>query len=385
MKRLAELKGRGNDYVVIVLAVLLITFGMAMLSSASSHVSQLKTGDTLYYVRHQLMYGVLPGIALFFLLSNIYYKRYEKMAALGMALGITLLILTLTPLAVIQGGAARWIQIGPLTFQPSEPLKLLFILYLAAWLSAAHRHNRHTTGGFVAFLIILGTVIGLLLKQPATSTALLISAIAIIMYFINGSRISHLVITTGLICAGLITILFIVPQIQNATKTADATIKIDYRVNRIQAFLHPERTAQTSGYQVSQGKMAIGSGGFWGVGYGQSTTKINSLPEPLGDSIFAVMGEELGFMGSLLVIGLILGLVVRIFIIAQETRDRFGHLILMGFGSLIAIQSFVNIGAISGLLPSTGIALPFVSYGSSALIVFMGIIGIINNISKHSD
>ena len=369
MKRLAELKGKGNDYVLIVLAVLLVTFGMAMLSSASSHLSQAKTGDTLYYVKHQFMYGVLPGIVLFLALSRIYYKRYEKFALLGMAGSILLLVLTLPPLGIIANGATRWIQIGSLTFQPSEPLKILFIIYLAAWLSSARRHDRHTRGGFIAFLFILGIIIFLLLKQPATSTAILISIIAGIMYFVSGSRWSHLFITACLIGAGLAIAVLISP----------------YRMTRIQAFIYPEQNAQTSGYQASQGRIAIGAGGLLGVGYGQSTTKIRSLPEPLGDSIFAVIGEELGFAGSMLLLGLFLALIVRIFLIAHDTRDQFGHLLLMGFGSLIAIQTFVNISAIIGLLPSTGIALPFVSYGSSSLIVFMGIIGIINNISKHSD
>ena len=363
------IKSRGNDYVVIVLAVLLITFGMAMLSSASSNLSQAQTGNTLYYVTHQLVYGVLPGTVLFLILSSIYYKRYEKIAVLGMIFGIGLLALTLTPLAFSAKGAARWIQIGPLLFQPSEPLKLFFILYLAAWLSSPKARDRHSHKGFVAFLVILGTVMGLLLKQPATSTALLIGTVAALMYIVSGARMSHLVITGAIVISGLAIAVWVAP----------------YRMARIEAFLHPELNAQGSGYQVSQARIAIGAGGVWGVGYGQSTTKINSLPEPLGDSIFAVIGEETGFVGSLALLGLILGLIVRIFIVAHETRDRFGSLLLVGFGSLIAVQSFVNIGAISGLLPSTGIALPFISYGSSALVVFMGILGIINNVSKHND
>lgn len=378
MKRLAELKGKGNDFVIIVLTVLLITFGMAMLSSASSHLSQAKIGNTLYYVKHQLIYGIIPGIALFLLLSNIYYKRYEKYALLGMLFSIGLLVVTLTPFGVIAGGATRWIQIGSLTFQPSEPLKLFFIMYLAAWLSSARGRDRHTTGGFVAFLFIIGMVIGLLLMQPATSTAILIFATAGIMYFISGLRWSHFFIIMAIICAGLATLWFVT---QNEIKKPDP----DYRIKRIYAFFNPQETARTGGYQVNQARIAIGAGGLKGVGYGQSTTKISALPEPLSDSIFAVIGEELGFMGSLLLLGLILALIVRIFLVAHDTRDQFGHLLLMGFGSLIAIQTFVNIGAISGLLPSTGIALPFVSYGSSALVVFMGIIGIINNISKYSD
>lgn len=362
-------RSRGSDYVVIVLAVLLITFGMAMLSSASSHLSQTQTGTTLYYVTHQLLYGVLPGTILFLALSGIYYKRYEKLAVLGMLFGIILLGFTLTPLALTAKGAARWVQIGPITFQPSEPLKLFFILYLAAWMSSPKARDRHSHKGFIAFLVILGTVMGLLLKQPATSTALLIGVVATLMYVVSGARMSHLLITGAIVASGLAIAIWMAP----------------YRMARIDAFMHPERNAQGSGYQVSQAKMAIGAGGIWGVGYGQSTTKINSLPEPLGDSIFAVIGEETGFVGSLALIGLILALVVRIFILAHETRDRFGSLLLVGFGSLIAVQSFVNIGAISGLLPSTGIALPFISYGSSALVVFMGILGIINNISKHNN
>ena len=367
--RQSIIKSRGSDYVIIVLGVLLITFGMAMLSSASSNLSQMQTGTTLYYVTHQLLYGVLPGTVLFLILSGIYYKRYEKLAVIGMLFGILLLGLTLTPLAFTAKGAARWVQIGPLTFQPSEPLKLFFILYLAAWLTSPKARDRHSNKGFVAFLVILGIAMGLLLKQPATSTALLIGVVATLLYIVSGARMMHLILTGAIVATGLAIAIWMAP----------------YRMARIEAFMHPERTAQGSGYQVSQAKMAIGAGGIWGVGYGESTTKINSLPEPLGDSIFAVVGEETGFVGSVALLGLILALVVRIFIVAHETRDRFGHLLLIGFGSLIAVQSFVNIGAISGLIPSTGIALPFISYGSSALVVFMGILGIINNISKHND
>src|SRR3989344_3235886 len=209
--RQPPIKSRGNDYVVIVLSVLLITFGMAMLSSASSNLSQMQTGTTLYYVTHQLLYGVLPGTVLFLILSGIYYKRYEKLAILGMIFSIFLLGLTLTPFAFIAKGAARWVQIGPLIFQPSEPLKLFFILYLAAWLSSPKARDRHSNKGFVAFLVILGTVMGLLLKQPATSTALLIGAVATLMYVVSGARISHLAITGALVVGGLTIAIWMAP------------------------------------------------------------------------------------------------------------------------------------------------------------------------------
>jgi cell division protein FtsW len=368
-KAITKPRSRGNDYVIIVLGTLLITFGMAMLSSASSHMSRMQTGGTMYYVIHQLMYGILPGAVLFLILSNIYYKRYERLAAFGMIFAIGLLALTLSPLAFSAKGAARWVKLGPIIFQPSEPLKLFFIMYLAAWLASPKARDRHSHGGFIIFLVILSTILGLLIQQPATSTALLIGTVATLMYIVSGARLSHLLITGAVAVAGLAIVVWISP----------------YRMARINAFLHPEQNARGSGFQVSQARIAIGAGGLLGVGYGQSTTKINSLPEPIGDSIFAVIGEETGFAGSIALLGLILALIVRIFIVAHETRDRFGHLLLIGFGSLIAIQGFVNIGAISGLVPPTGIALPFISYGSSALVVFMGILGIINNISKHND
>ncbi len=368
MKRLSSLENHGNDYVVILLTALLTTFGLAMLASASSNLSQLNTGDSLYYLKHQMISGLAIGLLGFILASNIHYKRYERLSALGMAFGIVLLMLTFTPLAVEMKGAARWVKAGPVTFQPSEPLKLFFIIYLAAWLASTRGKGRHTAKSFAAFLAILAIVMGLLLKQPATSASMLVGTIAVIMYFASGARLSYLPVIMGLIAGGFAIAVFLAP----------------YRLARIEAFFHPDRNAQTSGWQVNQAKNAIGSGGLTGVGYGQSLTKLHSLPEPLGDSIFAVVGEELGFVGSMTLVGLLLALVLRILFIAHRARDQFGHLLLIGFASLIGIQSFVNVAAISGLMPLTGMSLPFISYGSTALTVFLTIMGIVNNISKHT-
>lgn len=360
---------KGNDYVIIILTILLVTFGMAILGSASSNLSQTKAGDSIYYLKHQTLYGLSVGLAGFIMGSLIYYKRYKKLALIGISIGVLLLMLTFTPLALEIKGAARSVHLGFITFQPAEPLKLLFIIYLAALLaSTAHESKHHTTGGFIALLVIVGIIIGLLLKQPATSSAMLLGAIALIMYFVSGSRIKYLMITAGLLATVLGIVIYMTP----------------YRMLRVESFFHPEQNAQTSGYQVNQAKMAIGSGGIWGVGYGQSKTKIKYLPEPLADSIFAVIGEELGFIGSLTLISLILALVLRFFFIARKTHDQFGALLLIGFGSLIGLQTAINIGAISGLIPLTGISLPFVSYGSTALVLFMTIAGIANNISKHN-
>ena len=361
-------KNRGTDYVVVVLTALLVTFGLAMLASASSNLSRIVAGDTLYYLKHQIFYGLSLGTLGFLAASAIHYKRYERFAALGMIVGIALLALTFTPLAFQTKGAARWVHAGPITFQPSEPLKIFFVIYLAAWLSGSRMRERHGHGGFAAFLAILGLVLGLLVKQPATSAAMLVGLIAIIMYFASGARFVYLPVILGLLAGGFALAVFLAP----------------YRMARIEAFFHPETNTQTSGYQVNQAKNAIGHGELLGVGYGQSTTKINYLPEPLGDSIFAVIGEELGFIGTISLIGLLFALVTHIFLLALKTREQFGQLLLVGFGSTLGIQSFVNIAAISGLMPLTGMSLPFISYGSTALAVFMTMMGVVNNISKHA-
>lgn len=357
-----------NDYILIILIVLIFTFGAAILGSASLNLSKMKLGDAWYYLKHQLLYGGGLGIIGFFIGSGIYYRRYEKFAIVGMIIAIALLMLTFTPLAFEIKGAARWVQIGPLTFQPSEVLKLFFILYLAAWLAGSRDPNRQSLKGFMIFLVMLGLIMGLLLQQPATSAAIILAAVAMSMYFVSGSRVLYLFVTGFLLVAVLGLSVYLTP----------------YRWARVQTFLNPGHNEQGSGYQVNQAKMAIGSGGLLGVGYGQSATKINYLPEPLADSIFAIVGEELGFVGSVTLIGLLLAIILRLFFIAHRATDQFGRLILVGFGSLIALQSFVNIAAISGILPLTGTPLPFISYGGTALAVYLTMIGIANNISKHS-
>lgn len=360
--------GKTNDYMLIILTVLLLTFGAAILGSASSNLSKIKLGDTWYYLKHQFLYGGGLGIIGFFIGSVLYYRRYEKFAIIGMIIALVLLALAFTPLAFEIKGAARWVQIGPLTFQPSEVLKLFFIIYLAAWLAGSRDQNRQSLKGFMAFLVILGLVMGLLLKQPATSAAVILAVVAMSMYFVSGSRVLYLFVTGFLLVAVLGLSVYFTP----------------YRWARVQTFFNSGQNEQGSGYQVSQAKIAIGSGGLWGIGYGQSVTKINHLPEPLADSIFAIVGEEFGFVGSVVLIGLLLALILRLFFIAHRATDQFGRLILVGFGSLIALQSFVNIAAISGILPLTGTPLPFISYGGTALAVYLTMIGVANNISKYS-
>ena len=356
------------DYLIITCFTILVIFGLAMISSASSHLGKIKFNDTYYYLKHQLAYGLSLGIIGFFLMSRIYYKRLEKFALPFLIISLGLLVLVFTPLGVKTKGAARWVNIGPITFQPSEIIKITFLVYLASWLSRRDERQTDFKKGLVPFFIIISVIASLLIKQPSTSTVAILLLTAFIVYFMSGSKLSY---TLGIILISAAIFLIII-------------FSTPYRFERVKSFLDPTQNLETSSFHLNQALIAIGSGGLTGVGYGQSTTKISYLPEPVGDSIFAVIAEEFGFIGSTVLITVYLILIFRIFNLSRKVRDKFAKLLLIAFGSIIAIQTCVHIAAISGLLPLTGTPLPFISYGGTALAVFMTMAGIIVNISKYA-
>ncbi|MDO8430190.1 MAG: putative peptidoglycan glycosyltransferase FtsW [bacterium] len=360
--------GHSPDYVVIFSTIFLVIFGLVMLMSASSNLGKVKFGDSYFYLKHQLISGLIFGILGFWLTSRFYYRYYQNFAVVFLMISIILLLLVFTPLGMTSGGATRWLHLGPFTFQPSELLKIFFIIYLASWLGSKSYRQHDFFGGFLPFLIILSLIGSLLLLQPSTSTAVILTVTALIIYFTSGAKISYIF---SAIILGLIGFLII-------------SYSTPYRWERIMSFINPSSNIQTSSYQINQALIAIGSGGLWGVGYGQSTTKLRYLPQPIDDSIFAVIAEELGFIGSIFVIFVFISLIIRIFLLSRKTSDEFGKLLLVGFGSLIALQAFMHIGAISGLIPLTGVPLPYISYGGTALAIFMTISGIIVNISKYT-
>ena len=358
---------RKSDLIIVFCTFFLVIAGLVMLASASSNLGKIRFDDTYHYLKHQLMFGVSFGLIGFFLASKIYYRFYEKIAVILILVGLGLLLLVYTPFGLQTGGAERWIQLGPISFQPAEFMNIAMIIYLAAWLRKKER-TKKVLKGLVPFLIVVGLTTYLLLKQPSTSSAAILLAVSLIIYFASGTKFSHVlaIILIGVIAFG--SVIYLSP----------------YRWERVQSFLNPEANQLSSGYHINQTLIAIGSGGLWGVGYGQSTTKIKYLPEPIGDSIFAVIAEEMGFVGTGVLMGIFLLLILRTFQVAARARDKFGHLLLVGFGSLIAIQAFVNIAAVSGVIPLTGAPLPFISYGGTALVSFMTIAGIINNVSKYN-
>lgn len=355
------------DYIIFVTTGLLIIIGLAALASASSDLGELKFGDAYYYLKHQALYGLSFGLIGFYIGYILNYRVYRKFAFIFLLASLALLVLVFSPLGVTSGGAQRWIEAGPVTIQPSELLKLVFIGYLAAWLGSTKKDRQKSfREGLLPFLLISGAIAILLLIQKSTSAAGILMAASLAIYFASGAKYKYVV---GTILLGLILFSTIV-------------LATPYRRERVLSFFTPETASQESTYQASQAKITIGSGGLLGVGYGQSTAK-NYLPERIGDSIFAIIAEEFGLVGSLVLISLFFVLITRMLILARRTSDRFGRLLLTGFATIIGVQAFIHIGGNAGLIPLTGVTLPFISFGGTALAVSMTMIGATLNISKN--
>jgi cell division protein FtsW len=358
------------DYVLIGILSFLVVFGLVVLSSAGAALGYEKFGDNYYYLKHQVVYGLIPGILLFIITSKVNYNVWKKISLLLFILSIISLVLVFIPgINFSAGGAARWINIGGFIFQPAEIVKLSLIIYLAAWLEKKGAEEvGNFNSGFLPFVVILGLIMTLIILQPDMGTMMVMAAIAIAMYIAGGAKINHVILL------GLIGVLLLLLLIKVAP----------YRADRLMTFLHPELDPQGKGYHINQAFLAIGSGGFFGRGFGQSLQKYLYLPEVAGDSIFAVMAEELGFIAGLLVIGAYIFLMRRGFKMAKIAPDAFARLLTVGIISWFVFQAFINIGAMCGALPLTGIPLPFVSYGGTSLAISLAAIGILINISKQT-
>ncbi len=340
-----------------------------MLSSASSDMGKSRFNDPYYYLKHQLVYGLTLGLGGFIAGLLIPYNKYKKLAPFLLVLGILLLIAVFTPLGPSIGGARRWIDLGPLTLQPAEIVKLILVIYLAAWLSGSKNDSRRKSfsEGFLPFAAISGLIALLLLLEHSTSSVAIVLGTALTVYFAGGAKWKYIL---GTILAGAMIVgLFI--------------FATPYRLNRIQTYLNPAADSSGSSYQINQSLFTIGSGSIFGVGYGNSASK-KYLPERIGDAIFAIIAEEFGFVGSVFTIGLFFVIVGRGLLLARNMAEPMGRLLLVGFSTVIGIQVFMHIGAVSGLIPLTGVPLPFVSYGGTALAVFMTMVGIMLNVSKNA-
>lgn len=370
-------KSHQPDYTFIFCVLILVVFGLIMLSSASSDLGKIKFNDTYYYLKHQIFYGLSLGLVGFFFAFFTHYRFWQKMSLIMLLASIFLLILVFTPLGFSHAGANRWLDIGFMSIQPAEFLKFTFIIYLAAWLSSKEeksvKRKNDFLSGFLPFLTISGLIGFLIVKQPSTTTVGIIIVSGLIVYFVSGARLSFV---AGTFFLGIMALTFII-------------LITPYRLERVETYLKTSFGIEVSNeksdtHHLDQALMSIGSGGLTGAGFGNSTAKFKHLPEPISDSIFAVMAEEFGFIGSISLISIFVLIFIKGFMIAKHSNDQFAKLAVVGFISVISIQTFIHISAISGILPLTGVPLPFISYGGTALAVFLTIAGVIANISKYN-
>lgn len=357
------------DRVFLISIILLTVTGFFIFSSASLGLLA-RGGASFQSVEVNQSMGLFIGAFIFFVVSMINYKFFRKNALYIILAAIILNLLIFIPsLSFSSGGAARWLNLGFITIQPSEFLKIAFILYFATWLSGVKERVSEFKFGILPYMVIVGIIDIILLAQKDTDTLVVISVTGLIMLFVAGAKIRHLLIlsVTALVALSAFLLLF-----------------RPYAVQRVTTFINGSGSdSQGSGYQIQQSLIAIGSGQILGRGFGQSIQKFKYLPEPIGDSIFAVWAEEFGFMGSLVLIGLFLLFFVRSVKISVNSPDIFSRLTVVGIAILILIESFMNISSMLGLIPLSGMPLLFVSHGGTALVVFLGATGIIANISKY--
>jgi len=349
---------------IIVIFALLIS-GLVILSSASLIISREKTGNPYAYFFHQLIYGGAVGLVFFFICQKINYRFWKKIALIIFFGSLILMVLVFIPgLGYSRGQAQRWLIVGPINIQPAEFLKLGFIIYLAAFFSRKETQKINTLIPFLAIILLVGALVA---KQSDAGTLGIVAIIGFIIYFLSGAKLYQWL--TIIICylLGFFALIKFFP----------------YRMQRFMVFLNPSIEPQGISYQINQALLAIGSGGLLGVGLGHSQQRYNYLPEVMGDSVFAILAEEVGFVGGLIFISLFLILAFKGFRIAKNSPDEFGKLLAIGITSWLVIQTLINLAAITGLIPLTGIPLPFVSYGGSAMVSVLAGAGILVNISKY--
>lgn len=367
-----ESRERGTmDYGLVGIVSAMILFGLIVLLSASSPNAYKQFGDSYYFLKHQLIFGLIPGIAGFLVFLRVPYTFWKTHAWNLLLVSIGLLLLVFIPgFSAGFGTSHSWVSIGGLfSIQPSEIAKLTFLFYLAGWLSSRdERGVRDVSTGLIPFLSVLGIIALLMILQPDTGSMTILAAMSLMVYFVAGAPVVYI---GGLLAAGLAGISLLIAI-------------TPYRAARFTTFLHPELDPKGIGYHINQALLALGSGGFFGFGYGHSRQKFQYLPEVAGDSIFAVIGEEMGFVISVLVVIMFLVLLWRIIDIAKRAPDKFSKYVCVGVAAWIVIQAFENMASMVALMPITGVPLPFISYGGTSLAMLLCAIGVVLNISKHT-
>ena len=366
--RLAS-KGKSGDLSLVLLTVILVMFGTVMIFSASYYKSISDVGDPYVYLKRQAIWAIAGFIGMW-IVSKIDYHVWGRLFKVIPLLCLVLLGLLLTPLGQESGGAVRWLAIGPITIMPGELAKIGLIVFVAGYFDKYPKRAYDFWKGVVPVVIVTGVYAGLIMLQPNMSTAFTVVFIAGGMLLVSGAKWAHLGILAG--GAGVAGVAFIF------------TDPDGYRFSRVTSFLDPFADAMNSGWQVVQSLLAMGTGGLTGLGLGNSIQKNLYLPEPQNDFILAIIGEELGFVGILSLMIVYMILIWRGCHVAMNAKDYMGMMMAAGITIMIGIQVVINIAVVTSSFPPTGVILPFVSYGGNALMIFMGAMGILINISKSS-
>ncbi|EKD79495.1 MAG: cell division membrane protein [uncultured bacterium] len=367
------------NYTLLGLLLILLVFGLIMLSSASSVAGFEKFDDPYYFVKRQLLYGVLFGIPMMWILSRVDYHIWKRYAFPLVVINIIFLLMVIVPgIGVELLGARRWVNFGGILFQPSELIKLTFLLYLGVWLEARQRSRtiHDVSTGFAPFMTMIGFLVLMIAGvQKDLGTMVVIAVIAVVAYYVAGAPWKHLGV---IVASGIGVLLFLVKVLPLFIPS------FSYRANRLTVFLNPDLDPLGIGFHINQALLAIGSGGFFGLGLGHSRQKFNYLPEVSTDSIFAVVAEEMGFIIALSVVALYVGIMWQGIQVAKTAPDNFGKIVAAGIITWITFQAIVNIMAMLSLLPLTGIPLPFISYGSTSMATLLAAVGILINISRQT-
>ncbi len=346
---------------LFLLPIILTVMGLFFIFEASSVTAYRQLGDSFYFLRQQLMWSAI-GICAMSVVSFINYRRWYYFAFPALLVSMFFLVIVLIPgIGTNVYGARRWIDFGFFSFQPTELAKLASILYLSAWFLYKDRKR------FKSFLLLLGVVVGLIMLQPDLGTTLIISLTFLSIYFISGEKLAPLLAILPVGLVGVIALIITSP----------------YRFARLTAFLHPTADPTGIGYHINQILISLSSGGLLGKGFSHSRQKYQFLPEAHTDSIFAIIGEELGFMGSVVFIGVYAYVLYQIYLVAKRSQDRFGYILVSSIFVVMSLQAIINLSGMLALLPLTGVPLPFISYGGSSLLIFYTLMGIVISVDRH--
>ena len=361
------------DTPFLILVLTLLGIGLVTLFSSSYASSLYYLGNSYYYILRQLFFAVV-GVAAMLAASLVNYRFLRNFSWL--AYGASLILMAACYLFPAQQGAQRWIQLGPLSFQPSEIAKFAVILLFAHLMDRDKDKMGRMIEGTWRYIVLYGAVAVILIFQPHLSGTLLIGFIALTMMLVGGTKFSNLLKIGVPLLVLLLVVAFLLQDF--------ILEQFAHVVTRLTYWLDPFSTTDSGSYQTRQSLLAIGSGGLWGVGFGESRQKHMYLPEVRNDFVFAIVCEELGFIGASLVIILFAMLVWRGYHIAMHARDRFGSLLVTGITTQIGLQAFLNIAVVTNLIPNTGISLPFFSYGGTALLIMLAEIGVVLAVSRQA-